>query len=254
MTDYIFQGSLSDNPLPVVLQKIHYYKVPGVLVAENPPAKKGIYISGGEVIFATSNQEDDRLGEYLLSRGVITKAQYDRSVILLKQTGKRQGNIFIDIGAISPSELFSYVKDQVISIVWSLFNWQVGMVTFRVGKFKEDEVIKLHIDTRKIIIDGIKKINNVKWIIQILGGRDGVYLPNDDALSLLDQLPIGTEEKKIFRFVDGIRNIEEIVKVSHVDQSLACKIIYALNVLGIIKKKDSQIKMKLDNGIEKESK
>ncbi len=244
MREYIYVGDISETPLPEVLQKINYYRVPGVLTVSNEKGKKEIYISGGEVIFASSTFEDDRLGEYLLSKGMINQSQYDKSVELLKTSGKRQGKIFIEIGALTPQQLLEVVKEQVTEIVWSLFDWTEGRITFKVGKFKEDEVIKLNLDTRLVILEGIKRINDPKRVVKRLGKKDDVFEPTENALALLPSLPLSIDEKRVFRYVDGRRNFISLLEISPLDSGKTAKIIYALYILGLIKKKDSGIKIK----------
>ncbi|MCI4398690.1 MAG: DUF4388 domain-containing protein [Acidobacteria bacterium] len=243
MAEFIFEGSLADNPLPEVLQKIYCYKVPGVLTASNGAGSKQLFISGGEVIFASSTFADDRLGEFLLRKGAITQDQYDQSVKLLKETGKRQGAIFVEMGALAPRDLYRLVKEQVIAIVWSLFNWPEGNISFRVGKFKEDEIIKLNLDTRTVIMEGIKMIEDPKRIVRWLGRKEDVFEPAANALSLLSTLGLSPEDKKIFRAVDGTRNFLDILKASPLESGLTAKTLYAMYVLGLIQKKDSAIRI-----------
>lgn len=245
MKEYIYEGDLIETPLPEVLQKINYYRVPGVLTVSNEMGKKEIFISGGEVIFASSSFEEDRLGEYLLSKGVISQAQYDKSVELLKATGKRQGKIFIEMGALTPQQLLEVVKEQVTAIVWSLFNWVQGRITFKVGKFKEDEVIKLNLDTRVVILEGIKRINDPKRVVKWLGKKEDIFEPTENALVLLPSLPLSIDEKRIFRYVDGRRTFINLLEISPLDSAKTAKILYALYILGLIKKRDSGIKIKV---------
>lgn len=244
MKDYIYEGDLSETPLPEVLQKINYYKVPGVVTCSNELGKKEIFISGGEVIFATSTFENDRLGEFLLAKNRITKEQYDQSVEILKKTGKRQGKIFIELGVLTPNELLEVVKEQVVNIVWSLFNWTEGKITFKVGKFKEDEVIKLNLDTRFVILEGIKKINDPKRIVKRLGKKEDIFEPSENSLILLPTLPLSVEEKRIFRLVDGKRTFINLIELSPLESGETVKVIYALYVLGLIKKKEKGIVIK----------
>lgn len=241
MPEFIFQGPLKDNPLPEVLQKIYYYKVPGVLTVTHGPASKQIFISGGEVIFATSNLPDDRLGEFLLSRGRISQAQYDESVARMKATGRRQGAMLVEIRALTPQGLFECVKLQVMAIVWSLFNWPEGQVTFKVGKYKDDEIIKLHLDTRYAILHGIKLIEDPRRVVRLLGQREDVLEPTDNALTLLPGLPLAPEDKQVFRLVDGSRNLIDLIKSAPCDSGTTAKILYALYVLGLVRKKSSVI-------------
>ncbi len=243
MAEFIFQGSLAENPLPEVLQKIYCYKVPGVLAVSNGAGKKQIFISGGEVIFASSTFDDDRLGEFLLKKGAITKQQYDESVKLLKETGKRQGAIFVEIGALAPRDLYRLVKEQVIAIVWSLFNWPDGEISFKVGKFKEEEIIKLNLDTRTVIMEGIKMVEDSKRVVRWLGRKEEVFEPAPNALSLLSTLGLTPEDKKIFRAIDGTRNFLDILKASPLESGLTAKTLYAMYVLGLIQKKDSAIRI-----------
>lgn len=241
MPDYIFKGSLAENPLPEVLQKINYYKVPGVLTSEDSQGKKQIFIVGGEIIFASSSFPQDRLGEFLLEQERITSAQYETSVRDMRSTNKRQGTVLVEAGVLTPQELFESVKQQVMAIVWSLFNWTDGEVTFKVGKYKDDEIIKLNLDTRFAILEGIKRMKDPKRLVKRLGRREDVFEPTDHALTLLPSLPLSTEDKGVFRLVDGERTFLQVIQTSSVDSGKTAKILYALFILGLIRKKNDSV-------------
>jgi len=241
MPDYIFKGSLAENPLPEVLQKINYYKVPGVLTAEDSHGKKQIFIVGGEIIFASSSFPQDRLGEFLLEQERITSAQYETSVRDMRSTNKRQGTVLVEAGVLTPQELFESVKQQVMAIVWSLFDWIDGEVTFNVGKYKDDEIIKLNLDTRFAILEGIKRMKDPKRLVKRLGRREDVFEPTDHALALLPSLPLSTEDKGVFRLVDGERTFLQVIQTSSVDSGKTAKILYALFILGLIRKKNDSV-------------
>ena len=243
MPEYIFRGALAENPLPEILQKIYYYKVPGVLTASRPSGQKQIFITGGEVIFAASTFPADRLGEFLLARREITREQYERSVLLMRESGKRQGAALVAIGALSPQQLLSAVKDQVMAILWSLFNWDEGEVTFKVGKFKDDEIIKLKVDTRYAILHGIKGIEDPKRVVRWLGRKEDVFEPAENSLALLPSLPLSLEDKQVFRLVDGIRTFLDVLKASSLDSTATAKILYALYILGLIKRRNTAIRI-----------
>ena len=78
-----FRGDLSKTPLPEVLQTVHHYRVPGVLVARRGDVEKKIYIWDGDVIFATSSDRSESLGNVLLAKGRLTQEQFDESVRVL---------------------------------------------------------------------------------------------------------------------------------------------------------------------------
>ncbi len=241
MGEFIFRGSIRNNPLPEALQKINYYKVPGVMTVTAPVGRKKIFISSGEIIFASSSLDEDRLGEYLLSSGNISPEQYDRSVEMMKATGRRQGTMLVESNAIQAHDLFNYVKQQVMAIVWSLFNWTDGEITFKVGKYKDDEIIKLNLDTRAAILLGIKSIKDPRRVVKWLGHKEEIFEPTDFALVLLPSLPLSVEDKQVFRQVDGRKSFIDLLKSSPLESGETVKSLYALYVLGLVKKKSSAV-------------
>ena len=89
------KGSLELTSLPAILRPLVRDRKTGVLRLTRGPVTKTIYVSGGRVIFATSTDPDDRLGEMLLTKGVITYRALEESVLSLK-AGKRQGTILVE--------------------------------------------------------------------------------------------------------------------------------------------------------------
>jgi hypothetical protein len=237
MPEFIYTGSLDKDPLPEVLHKIYNYKVPGVLTAAHQNVTKQIFISGGEIIFASSSLDDDRLGEFLLYSKKITNEQYFRSVELMRTRGIRQGTALVGLGVLTSQELYDSVKDQVRAIVWSLFNWNEGQITFKVGQYKDDEIIKLNLDTRDAILQGIKAIKEPKRVVRWMGRKEDIFEPDENVVALLPGLPIGREDKQVLRLVDGVRSFLEVLQASALDSTATAKILYGLYVLGLIRRK-----------------
>jgi hypothetical protein len=114
-------GNIKDFSLSNVLAYLNRNRKTGTLIIKTPVFTKKIYLIKGDAIFASSTYEDDRLGEMLIKAGKITMEQYDASVEILKKTGKRQGAILIELGYLTPKDLFWGVKYQVKEIIYSLF-------------------------------------------------------------------------------------------------------------------------------------
>lgn len=239
MPEYIYTGSLDKDPLPEILYKIYNYRVPGVLTASHQKIVKQIFISGGEIIFASSSLDDDRLGEFLLFAGRINNEQYFRSVELMRTRGIRQGTALVGMGVLTSGELYEAVKDQVKAVVWSLFNWNEGQITFKVGHYKDDEIIKLNLDTRDAILQGIRKIKDPKKVVRWLGKKEDVFEPDENVMALLPALPLAREDKQVLRLVDGRRTFLEILQASALDSTETAKILYGLYVIGLIRRKSA---------------
>ena len=241
-----FKGNLSQMTLPEVLRKVEYYKVPGVIVSKKNLIEKHIYLKNGKIIFASSNQPDDRLGEFLLKSKKITSDQYNQSVALLKEGRKRQGRIFLDMGVLTPKELFFSVQEQVKAILWSIFNWRIGEIIFQIGSFKDDELIKLSLDIPKAIYEGVRYVENSRFLLNRVGNRYSIFEQKSNGYIELSLLGASEEEKKMYNLIDGKNSLFDVIDKSPIPPDNAAKIIYALYVLDLIKKKETHLKIVLN--------
>ena len=148
-------GTLKRFSLPQILNFFKDRQKTGVLTFENENVKKSIYIKNGDAVFAASNQDKDQLGELLIRTGKITPEQYGESVKLLKRTDKRQGTIFLELGYLTPKQLFQEVKNQIKEIITSLFLWEDGTFSFK-ESLPSAEIITLTVSMEKLIREGTK--------------------------------------------------------------------------------------------------
>lgn len=227
-------GNLKSDSLPRVLSHLNRQRVNGTLIVKNSSVTKRIFIKKGEAIFASSTYEDDRLGEMLLKAGKITVQQYDRSVEMLKKTGKRQGAILVELGYLTPKDLFWGVKYQVTEIIYSLFQFEDADYEFDGSELKEDEVIILKMSMGNLIYEGVKRIENWTRIRKEMPDTETVLKLSDDPLSLFREIELTTQDKKILSLVDGKRTIKKIIEDSWLNSFEALKALYLLWSIGIV--------------------
>ncbi len=232
-----FRGDLAVQPLPEVLETINRYRVPGVLDCTRENWNRKLYIQNGEVIFATSSNLYDSLGDFLLRLGRITQAQYDESVVRLKAEKKRQGVVLVEMGVLSAKELFSTVVEQVRQILWDTFNWDSGEVGFSVGRFKEDEIIKLNIPTRNAILRGIEVVKDPKRLVSRLGASWAVYEPAFETADLTE-LTLEEGEIRLLRAVDGKKSLLELSREGPGSQAANAQLLYAFSCLRLIRRRE----------------
>jgi len=236
---YEFRGDLATTPLPEVLETINRYRVPGVLDCTREGWDRKIFIQNGEIIFATSTNLYDSLGDFLLRKEVISRAQYDESVIRLKATKKRQGVVLVEMGVLSPKDLFAQVLEQVKEIVWDTFNWDSGEVTFSIGRFKDDEIIKLNIPTRNAILRGAQAVKDPKRLMTRLGASWAIYEPSFETVDLTD-LALDENEMKLLAAVNGKRSLLDLTREGPFAQAVNGRNLYAFGCLKLIRKKEER--------------
>src|SRR5437667_1183491 len=112
----LLHGQLDKVHFPDLLLEVSRQKRSGVLHFSHKNILKDIYFQDGQIVFAKSNDPDERLGELLLRRGKITFRQLQDSASKIVR-GVRLGTILVQEKYIEPNDLFQAVIEQVEEIL-----------------------------------------------------------------------------------------------------------------------------------------
>jgi hypothetical protein len=153
-------GNTRSVPLPVVLQNLQQAKVTGTLSIRLSAIEKCVHFKNGQIIFATSNDGQDRLGEMLVKAGYLTRENLETALALYRKNAglKKIGAILVENGFVSPKNLFAGLKAQVKDILYSLFLWED--VEYHFEENLAADIIQLQINLQELIseiIDRMKK-------------------------------------------------------------------------------------------------
>lgn len=234
--EFVFRGDLESDSLPGILATIHRHSVPGVLECTRGDVSKCVYFATGDIIFATSTDREESLGETLLRDGLISAAQLRLSSDELKRTpGRRHGTVLVQMGFLEPHELGAAVRRQVLEIVWSLFAWTSGTVKFRVGTFKDDEVYKIQIPTANAILGGCRRLTDPKEVTASLGGRGAILHPVKRP-ARLRKLALEDDEQQLLDLVDGSRTLYELCEAGPLNPGINARILFAMLALGLVER------------------
>jgi curved DNA-binding protein CbpA len=227
-------GRLSETRLPTLLRALQHAQATGALTITRNDQTKVIYFKAGDIVFASSRYEDERLGELLLKWGKITFAQYETSVRLLTETKKQQGTIMVEEGFLTPKELFQAVIGQVKEIIFSLFTWLDGDYEFVMQALPSEEVIPLRMSSGALIYEGIRRIHDFSRLCRLLPPLDTVVTMSTKPRDLFQTVAIRRDEQQLLLLIDGVKTIRELVYAATLPSLRAFQMIYFLLAAGII--------------------
>jgi len=235
---YQYTGDLAEEPLPEILRTIHHHRVPGVVTATSGDVVKKIYLMGGNVIFATSSDLRDSLGAYLKQSAVISSAELRLSVERIDASlGKRHGELLVEMGVLTPEVLRQIVTEQVKAILYSVFSWEKGSVTFEVGRFRKDELIQLDVPTPQAIADGIRLLPDPRRVVLRLGPSWTVF-ERGEVTADSSGVSWSAAELKVLSLVDGRRTLRDLITAGPGDVSTNARLVYAFWVLHLVTRRD----------------
>jgi len=154
--DLVLTADVRAFPLADLLQLAHASAKSGFLYFEHADCAKTVYLHAGEVVFATSNQRVDRLGECLLRSNAISAEQLLEAERVYRPPAPF-GRFLVELGFLSPRDLWDGVKAQVEEIVRSLFAFGAGSVLFWEGEVRPDNVVRLALPTRRLVAEGLSQ-------------------------------------------------------------------------------------------------
>jgi hypothetical protein len=242
----LYHTDLAQTPLPEILVTIHRYKAPGVVECRRGDEIKRVYLDRGQIIFAATNQISESLGDRLLAAGRITREQYTASLVRVRETGKRHGVTLVEMGILTNEELFTAVREQIEAILWTLFGWDSGAVTFVPGRDKHLEFVKVDIPVPRAMLNGVRKMPDARALVARLGIKTTLFARTNN---VVDDLELTHEEQNVLNAVDGRKVLYELVNTPPLAPADNARILYGFFALQLITEKTPrQIKVQIPTG------
>ncbi len=210
-----------------LLQMIHASAKTGFLFFETGDHAKSVYLNRGEVVFASSNQKVDRLGQCLLRAGMISADQFREARDAYRPTD-RLGKILVERGILTPRQLWTGVRLQVEEIVRSLFSYGAGMVLFWEGEVRPDNVVRLSLPTHRLVAEGLARRDELLKFLAWL----------EDPRTRLEQIqgsPLTGTEEAIYAAIGTERGFRAVCAQAGIDPLSGARTIHLLRMLGAVR-------------------
>jgi hypothetical protein len=154
-------GTIATLSIAEVMSHVVAGMKTGKLIVTTGSARKTVSFRDGQIIFACSSQPHERLGRLLVRLKLIT-ADALREALALVEPGRKVGQVLTSLGRVTPSNLYSAMTFLVREITISLFELTDGAFLFLEGPIECEDVLKLPERTRSILLEGMKRSEEVE--------------------------------------------------------------------------------------------
>jgi hypothetical protein len=228
-------GRIEETSVPELLKSVLGSGETGVLTFRRNDVTKSVHLHMGRVVYARSGDPDERLGEDLLLRGKITVRQYLEASRLIGP-GRRLGAILVELGALDAEDLLGAVEHHVKEILLDVFTWSTGEYELVMTEPGQEDVVALNLSTENLILEGIRRTRSWSRIFRGIGGDiEAVPVPTGATETLL-RVELTEEEQEVLSHVNGRATVEQICQVSYLSNVDTCRVLWALAVLGIVRR------------------
>jgi eukaryotic-like serine/threonine-protein kinase len=154
-----YQFVLDDQPMLEALAVLRQRAETGALFVvrglNGRGVRKEIYLEGGRLHHVVSSERNELLGEYLVRRGSLSRADLERALAELDRHHGRLGDTLIALELVDGVDLFRAIRDQGRDRVAALCAWKDGLATFYRGTHPARVDFPLDLDLSNAMMAGV---------------------------------------------------------------------------------------------------
>ena len=194
--------------------KVAKQRSTGALLCESANAKRMVFFRDGELVGSRSDAQQERFGHLLVVSGFLTEPQLDSAVRYIR-SGKKLGEIMVELGYFNPKELAQFVRMQVRNVASAMLE---SMPT-RIGFSNTPEIqvsTKTPVSVTEVFLHTASEIEDVSGYRESLDDPFTVYERTTSIGSWFPRLE--PEHAIVWDTIDGFRSMGDIIHDSGVPE------------------------------------
>lgn len=143
----------------------------GLLSSLSGDFERTIFLNRGDVVGANSNVPEEQLGEFLVRRGKITRAQLAEA---LRTSRSEVSRACVDNGFVAAHDLYAMVQAQHTEIFDKLLATESGLWTF--SRVSENTLSgsQVHLPTQRLLMDALRKVDEMRLYREVIRSAECV--------------------------------------------------------------------------------
>jgi DNA-binding response OmpR family regulator len=234
------QGTLRRAPFARLLHRLYVQKASGSLLLLRDETKKIVSFVDGYPVSVRSNMLSECLGQILLSQRLISDKALAQSVTRMQKEKRQQGQILVEMGALSPYNLERALVAQTEAKLFEIFSWPDGKFMFKDGAPAPREAQRLDRPPAALILEGIRRHYDADRQRTVLEGYVGQYVMlSPDPTLRHQEMTADPTELAFIRSIHGTERLEAILDRAEIPRDKARLLLVALSESGMIRPADA---------------
>jgi tetratricopeptide (TPR) repeat protein len=233
------KGVLADGVVPGLLREIYVGRRTGTLNLVRRQERQSLRFRHGHIVNAHTNVVEERLGEMLVRRGVLSEADLARATEVVVRDRRRLGEVLLEMGLIDASGLEDAVAKHVHEMLTRVFAWPEGSYEFvedPEGESQGEFTLKLSMG--ELILEAVQAVKDPDVVRYALGDMDRVLVLSADPLLRFQKVTLSPADGFVLSRVDGMTSAREVAQMIPLPAEQTQKSLLALLSTGIVEYAD----------------
>ncbi len=205
------KGSLKRFPFPRLIREIARANLTGSLYLLSGQTKKVVFFEAGQPVFVRSNVLSECLGQVLAQEGLITQEQCEQTLEAIRRTGKKQGELLVEMGILSQGNLRYGLQAQLRAKLFDIFSWDDGRYQFKIEPNTQSFGVRLDTPAEGVILAAIQDRYPEDRARAALGDTSAQFPTVRGELAQMG-LELSPEEKWFVGCLDGSRTLASVLE------------------------------------------
>jgi tetratricopeptide (TPR) repeat protein len=219
------------HELFALLNKIYSTRATGQLQLVLGRVERQLFFDGGQLVFATSSDRYDSLGEMMMREGALTQAQFEEASELVK-TGQRLGSALAEMGVRTVDEITVWIQRQLTQITSSVLDYPACRFYF-FSSLERNVVpeISIPVPLGKLLLEAVRRAGDLPFD-HLAADSDLRVALSPDPLLRYQAVELHWDERQLLASLTEPTLAKDLLGRSGLDSSVAARALYALLVLG----------------------
>lgn len=227
-------GTLAETTVPDLFRSVIRSSETATVSLETEGRNEVIYFDEGKLVFATSSDPDMGLAEVLLRGGELNLQQYQHAMEKLI-VARRIGAMLCELGYLQPEELMRAVERQASAIATDAMARRTGTYTIEFMAALPDGVVSLPLNTDRLVLDGVRRIDYWSLIARGIGRMDRMLEQVPDCDARIFALDLSDEENHVYQLLSEPQSVETLCARSYLSNFETCRTLWALQTIHVIR-------------------
>lgn len=229
------KGNLHDFTLTQLLNLITIAQKSGTLIVERSNEAVEVFFSNGKLAYAHSGQEDNSLVGILHKTQLLSSNQARGIKANVNgMSDKELGLLLINANYFSQQDILQSLQTHFVEVVNRLFTWMEGFFHFESDVRPPEDKITVRVNLENLILEGSRQIRELEYLEDEIPSLEIGVKFVDRPESYVTNLRLSSEEWQVIPFIDPKNTLNQIGRVTGLDDFQIRQVIYSLLQAGIV--------------------
>jgi hypothetical protein len=232
----VIEGRLGDGVVPDLLREIYVGRLSGVLSLVRGEERQSLRFRRGHIVNAHTNVVEERMGELLVRRGLLSQDGLERATEIVIRDRRRLGEVLEELGLLDASGLEDAVALHVHELLAKVFSWPDGSYEFEPSADEEAAggALTLKLSTAELILEAVRAVRDPQVVHEALGDTDRLLSPSSDPLLRFQKLTLTPADGFVLSRIDGTLSARELLSVIPLSPEDVERSLFGLLCTGIL--------------------